>query len=83
MNILTGQIAPQRCALSAKKFASKYKKSVEAFSEELIVRRELSDNFCFYNTNYDNIDGAENWARKTLDDHRYENLIRLIESPVA
>jgi len=25
----------------------------EAFLEELIVRRELSDNFCFYNASYD------------------------------
>lgn len=65
-----GQIAAQRCALSAKKFASKYKKSVDAFCEELIIRRELSDNFCFYNKDYDNIKGAENWARITLDEHR-------------
>ncbi|XP_065203247.1 deoxyribodipyrimidine photo-lyase-like [Planococcus citri] len=65
-----GQISPQRCALSAKKFASKYKKSAEAFCEELVVRRELSENFCYYNKNYDSIEGAENWARTTLNDHR-------------
>lgn len=65
-----GQIAPQRCALSAKKFATKYKKSLDAFLEELIIRRELSENFCFYNKNYDSIAGAENWAQITLNEHR-------------
>lgn len=65
-----GQISPQRCALAAKKYASKHKKSVDAFCEELIVRRELSENFCYYNEHYDSIEGAENWARLTLDQHR-------------
>ena len=38
--------------------------------EELIVRRELSDNFCFYNPCYDRLDGFPAWARATLDRHR-------------
>jgi len=37
--------------------------------EELIVRKELADNFCFYNENYKSIKGAPSWARKTLDEH--------------
>ena len=41
-----------------------------AFLEELIVRRELSDNFCYYNPDYDNIGGFPDWARKTHDKHR-------------
>lgn len=36
-----------------------------AFLEELIVRRELSDNFCFYNENYDNTKGFPEWAKKS------------------
>jgi deoxyribodipyrimidine photo-lyase len=40
-----------------------------AFCEELVVRRELSDNFCYYTKDYDNLDGAANWARETLDKH--------------
>lgn len=75
-----GQISPQRCALSAKKFASKYKKSCDAFCEELIVRRELSENFCYYNKNYDNIEGAESWARKTLEDHRYKDYASIFKA---
>ena len=41
-----------------------------AFLEELIVRRELSDNFCFYNKNYDTVEGFPEWARKALDKER-------------
>uniref|UniRef100_A0A8C1MQH0 Deoxyribodipyrimidine photo-lyase n=1 Tax=Cyprinus carpio TaxID=7962 RepID=A0A8C1MQH0_CYPCA len=37
--------------------------------QELVVRREPADNFCFYNHNYDNISGAYDWAKKTLQDH--------------
>ncbi len=64
-----GQISPQRTALEALKvFADK--NSMDAFLEELIVRRELSDNFCLYNANYDNIEGFPAWAQKTLNEHR-------------
>jgi deoxyribodipyrimidine photo-lyase len=37
-----------------------------AFLEEIIVRRELSDNFCFYEENYDNTESFPDWAKKTL-----------------
>ena len=53
-----------------REFRSKAKDSVEAFVEEAVVRRELADNFCFYNQdNYDSIRGANDWALKTLQDH--------------
>lgn len=60
----------QRCILVVESFKSKYKESVESFCEEAIIRRELADNFCYYNPNYDNIKGAYDWARKTLEEHR-------------
>ena len=53
-----------------------------AFLEELIVRRELSDNFCYYNQNYDNVQGFPAWARSTLEEHardRREYLYKLEE----
>ena len=40
--------------------------SVASYVEEAFVRRELSDNFCFYNKNYDNMTGTADWARTTL-----------------
>lgn len=52
------------------KYKSKYKDSVAAYLEEAIVRRELSDNFCFYNEHYDSLKGCTNWAQTTLNDHR-------------
>lgn len=36
-----------------------------AFLEELIVRRELSDNFCWYNEQYDSVDCFPDWAKKS------------------
>lgn len=43
--------------------------SRRAFLEELIVRRELSDNFCFYQPCYDSAEAFPAWARSTLKEH--------------
>jgi deoxyribodipyrimidine photo-lyase len=64
-----GHICAQRIALEVRKSGAD-KESREAFLEELIVRRELSDNFCFYNDHYDSFEGFPEWAKKTLNDHR-------------
>jgi len=64
-----GQISAQRVALEVQKIPGNLK-SEEAFLEELIVRRELSDNFCFYEKNYDSFEGFPEWAKKTLNEHR-------------
>lgn len=65
-----GQISPQRALLIIAKLRPKHKDACDAFIEEAFVRRELSDNYCYYQENYDNINGAWEWARKTLNDHR-------------
>jgi deoxyribodipyrimidine photo-lyase len=41
----------------------------DAFLEELIVRRELSDNFCLHNPKYDSLEGAKDWAKESLKKH--------------
>ncbi|MGD2279215.1 MAG: deoxyribodipyrimidine photo-lyase [Candidatus Omnitrophota bacterium] len=64
-----GQISAQRVALEVQR-SSAAKKNKEAFLEELIVRRELSDNLCLYNEKYDSFKGLPAWAKKTLDKHR-------------
>jgi len=64
-----GQLAPQRVALEVMESSIKGADK-NAFLEELIVRRELSDNFCYYNQNYDSFQGFPDWAQKTLNDHR-------------
>jgi deoxyribodipyrimidine photo-lyase len=64
-----GQISAQRIALDIEKFEGN-PESKKGFLEELIVRRELSDNFCYFNKNYDSFDGFHNWAKTTLNEHR-------------
>ncbi len=61
-----GQISAQRIALTVQQFYQK-NPSAKTFQEELIVRRELSDNFCYFNSKYDSFDGFHNWAKETLN----------------
>lgn len=42
---------------------------VDTIAEEIIVRKELSDNFCYYNGSYDSMAGAPSWAINTLQKH--------------
>ncbi|KAK0048843.1 deoxyribodipyrimidine photo-lyase [Biomphalaria pfeifferi] len=65
-----GQISVQRCILTVKLYRSKSNDSVNAFIEEAVVRRELADNFCFYNPHYDSVQGTNDWAKKSLELHR-------------
>ncbi|XP_041029258.1 CPD photolyase isoform X2 [Carcharodon carcharias] len=64
-----GQISVQRAILEIRKYRNKFKDSVDSYIEEAVVRRELADNFCFYNKQYDKIEGASDWAQKTLKIH--------------
>lgn len=61
-----------RSVLHHQKNGSKNGDSISAFLEELIVRRELADNYCFYNPFYDSLQGAPEWAKKTLQEHRFD-----------
>lgn len=63
-----GQISAQRIALIVSSLGNH--PSAESFLEELVVRRELSDNFCYYNANYDSFKGFPDWAKKTLNAHK-------------
>lgn len=64
-----GQISPQRVAHEAF-LRVKNVEAKDAFLEELVVRRELADNYCYFNTKYDSFDGLKDWAKLTLDQHR-------------
>lgn len=64
-----GHISAQRVALQVQRSGRTAGVSVASFIEELVVRRELTDNFCFYNDKYDSVEGAYEWAQKTLKDH--------------
>jgi deoxyribodipyrimidine photo-lyase len=64
-----GQISPLRVALRILESGSPGR---DAYLEELVVRRELSMNYVFYNDHYDLFLGLPNWARKTLQEHRHD-----------
>ena len=64
-----GQISAQRIALETERLNGN-KESAKSFLEELIVRRELADNFCYFNKNYDSFDGFHDWAKTSLNEHR-------------
>jgi len=61
-----GQISPLYIALEIKKAKSA---GSTAYLEELIVRRELSHNFIYYNNNYDSFEGLEHWSKRILNYH--------------
>ncbi|MBN1880742.1 MAG: deoxyribodipyrimidine photo-lyase [Deltaproteobacteria bacterium] len=68
-----GQLSAQRLAREVGA-SSAPRGAKDAFLEELIVRRELSDNFCLWHHDYDSSACFPDWAKKTLkehgDDHR-------------
>jgi deoxyribodipyrimidine photo-lyase len=64
-----GQISAQQVVMDVHKKGIPRRMS-ETFLEELVVRRELSDNFCFYNPRYDSVEGFPQWAKETLEEHR-------------
>lgn len=64
-----GHIAPQRVALEINN-SNLPTEDKDAYLEEMIVRRELADNFCHYENNYDYFEGFHAWAQKTLNEHR-------------
>ncbi|CDJ27030.1 DNA photolyase, putative [Eimeria mitis] len=71
-----GQLGAQRCLLAvrglgpAAKIGAAASAGRASFIEELVVRRELAENFTFYNAAYDQIAGAPQWAQQTLEAHQ-------------
>jgi deoxyribodipyrimidine photo-lyase len=76
-----GQIAPQRCALSAracgKAGGKSASKASDAFIEELVIRREVADNFTFYNPHYDSLQGCTDWAQISLKKHEKDKRLHV------
>ena len=64
-----GQISAQRVAYEIKK-SNILDLDKEVFLEEMIVRKELADNFCEYELKYDYFEGFHKWAQDTLNQHR-------------
>jgi deoxyribodipyrimidine photo-lyase len=64
-----GHISSQRVVLEASKIKN-VANLKNSFYDEIIVRKELSDNFCFYEPKYDSFEGFHSWAQETLNTHR-------------
>jgi deoxyribodipyrimidine photo-lyase len=64
-----GHISPIWLALEARRSKTK-KDNIESFVEELVVRRELSMNFVYYNDDYDSFSNLPGWAKVTLREHK-------------
>ncbi|KAA0155568.1 hypothetical protein FNF28_06702 [Cafeteria roenbergensis] len=77
-HIRYGHLSAQRCCLELVRvaggaikdvFVSRAANGMQAWAEEILVRRELSDNFCFFEERYDSVDGFPAWARESLQAH--------------
>lgn len=64
-----GFISCQRTALEVIKSDAK-NENKEAFLEELIVRKELADNFCLYAKNFKDFSSVPSWAKSSLESHK-------------
>lgn len=64
-----GQISPQKIMQEILKYYDFSDDNVQSFYNELIIWRELSRNFCWYNPLYNHFEGVPEWAKKTLLEH--------------
>jgi len=64
-----GQISSQRILIDILRKGLP-KETVDGFIEQLLVRKELTDNFCFYTKEYDRYEALPEWSRKSLDLHK-------------
>lgn len=64
-----GHISAQSVAWEIQR-ASAHIRDRKAFLEELIIRRELAENFCFFSKHYDSCKGFPSWAIKSLAQQR-------------
>ncbi len=74
-----GQISPVYIARQAQAARPPGDPGLEAFIEELVVRRELSMNFTQYNPYYDQYNCLPDWAQQTLETHTHDTRSELYE----
>jgi deoxyribodipyrimidine photo-lyase len=66
-----GHLSAQRVLLElAKEDPSPEAK--KAFQNEVLVWREVAENYCAYNQNYDSLQGAREWAQKSHEERRQD-----------
>jgi deoxyribodipyrimidine photo-lyase len=63
-----GMLSPQLLAMQTISSGAG-ETAVDAFIEELVVRRELAENFCWYHQDYSMFTALPEWAQKSLKMH--------------
>lgn len=64
-----GTLSSQRAVLEVQaSSASEIAKST--FIENIVVKKEIADNFCFYTPEYDSVGAFPEWARRSINKHR-------------
>jgi deoxyribodipyrimidine photo-lyase len=63
-----GHLSPVHVALKVRE-ADPPREELDSYLEELIVRRELSMNFCHFTPDYDKFSHLPDWAKETLKGH--------------
>ena len=66
-----GFISSQRVALEVIK-SGVNDINKEVFLEELVVRKELADNFCLHANSFKDFSGVPNWAKMSLENHKLD-----------
>jgi deoxyribodipyrimidine photo-lyase len=64
-----GQLSSQSVALRIKR-SEVPEQAKNKYLDQLIVKKELSDNFCLRTPEYDTVGAFPEWARRSLNDHR-------------
>ncbi|HEY3420026.1 MAG TPA: deoxyribodipyrimidine photo-lyase [Methanomassiliicoccales archaeon] len=64
-----GQLSSQRAVLNVK--ATRAEESVKSlFIDQIVVKKEIADNFCLHTPIYDSVGALPEWARRTINGHR-------------
>lgn len=67
-----GHISPVRLVMRMREAAEAdggIRDSLDGFVEELVVRRELAQNYVYFEPRYDRYEALPDWARVTLNEH--------------
>ncbi|OLY85261.1 Deoxyribodipyrimidine photo-lyase [Smittium mucronatum] len=69
----SGQISAQKVMFLAISRFKKDDKNFISFNNEMFHWREVAEHFCLHEPNYDNFNGALQWAQDSLNNHRKDD----------
>ena len=75
-----GQLSAQRVAFEVQRTDAKADDK-EKYLDQLIIKKELADNFCLHTPEYDTTGAYPIWARRSLDEHRSDPRDHLYSLP--